>query len=129
MNNWERVRLGEVVKASTDMEEPQPGRPYRQVGVKWWGEGVYERETIDGVATAYKEFTRLKANDFIYNKIWARNGSVAIVPEALEGCYASTEFPVYRIDSNRLLPNFLSNLTQMKDFWKKMFGSIFWYQW
>lgn len=125
MNNWERVRLGEVVKPSMDTEQPQPGKPYRQVGVKWWGEGVYERETIDGVATAYKEFTRLKANDLIYNKIWARNGSVAVVPEALEGCYASMEFPVYRIDSNRLLPNFLSNLTQMKDFWEKCSAQSF----
>jgi type I restriction enzyme S subunit len=42
------VRLGEVVDPVGRAESPIPGKTYRQIGVKLWGEGAYEREPIDG---------------------------------------------------------------------------------
>jgi type I restriction enzyme S subunit len=63
-----------------------PGTAYRQIGVKLWGEGAYEREPMDGGATKYAQLFRAEAGDVIVNKIWARNGSVAVVPDALAGC-------------------------------------------
>src|SRR3989338_6446511 len=89
------VPLGEVISPVERPETPIPGVEYRQIGVRLWGEGAYERETIDGGQTKYKTFSRVEADDIIVNKIWARNGSVAVVSEQLEGCYASGEFPIF----------------------------------
>lgn|SRR5439155_14426524 len=45
---WPKVRLGEVLTPTERGETPMPGTTYRQVGVKLWGEGAYEREPIYG---------------------------------------------------------------------------------
>ena len=74
-------------------ETPVTGTSYRQVGVKLWGVGADEREPIDGGGTRYKQtLSRVEANDIIVNKIWARNGSVAVIPTNLAGCYVSGVF-------------------------------------
>ncbi len=52
-------------------EAPMPGTTYRQIGVKLWGEGAYERETMDGSQTRYAQLFRAEAGDIIVNKIWA----------------------------------------------------------
>ncbi|MDW8310835.1 MAG: hypothetical protein RMK20_15800, partial [Verrucomicrobiales bacterium] len=92
---WPKVRLGEVLTPVERGEIPVPGKTYRQIGVRLWGEGAYEREPIDGGATKYAQLFRAEAGDVVVNKIWARNGSVAIVPELLAGCYGSGEFPMF----------------------------------
>ena len=78
MKPWPTVRLGEIVTQASRAEAPMPGTTYRQIGVKLWGEGAYERETMDGSQTKYAQLFRAEAGDIIVNKIWARNGSVAV---------------------------------------------------
>ena len=36
--------------------------------LQWWGEGAYERQTIDGAATAAKVLSLVRENDLIINK-------------------------------------------------------------
>ena len=95
MKPWPKVRLGEVLTPVERVETPIPGKSYRQIGVKLWGEGAYERETMDGGSTKYRQLFRAEAGDVIVNKIWARNGSVAVVSESLSGCVGSGEFPMF----------------------------------
>ena len=45
------TKIGMVAEAVKRGEEVQPDNLYRQVGVRLWGEGAYERETIEGRAT------------------------------------------------------------------------------
>jgi hypothetical protein len=90
------VKLDEVVTPAQRAATPMPGTIYRQIGVRLWGEGAYEREPIDGAQTKYAQLFRAEAGDIIVNKIWARNGSVAVVPTSLAGCYGSGEFPMFR---------------------------------
>ena len=53
---WPMVALGEVAKRVQRSETPQPGTPYRQIGVRLWGQGAYQRETVDGSETRYPVF-------------------------------------------------------------------------
>jgi type I restriction enzyme S subunit len=96
---------------------PVPGQQYRQIGVQLWGRGAYERELLDGGQTKYKVLFRVEKDDIIVNKIWARNGSVAVVPDSLAGCYASNEFPTFRPISDRLAPRWFHWLTKTPSFW------------
>jgi type I restriction enzyme S subunit len=111
------VRLDEVVAPVERSEIPQAGKTYRQIGVKLWGEGAYERETIDGSLTKYAKLFRAREGDFVVNKIWARNGSVAVVPESLAGCFGSGEFPMFAPKRDRLEPRWLHWLTKTAGFW------------
>lgn len=116
---WPAAALADVALPVARPEVPVPGKLYRQIGVKLWGAGAYEREPIDGSGTKYAALSRVEADDIIVNKIWARNGSVAVVTESLAGCYASGEFPTFAPVQERLYPRWFHWLTKTKDFWKR----------
>lgn len=113
------ISLGKVVKPVERSEVPIPGKIYRQIGVKLWGEGAYERESIDGSQTQYKTLSRVEAGDIIVNKIWARNGSVAVVSQNLAGCYGSNEFPTFAPIQDKLEPHWFHWITKTKFFWEQ----------
>lgn len=50
---------------------------------------------MDGGATQYATLYEARAGDIIVNKIWARNGSVAVVEDHLSGAFGSGEFPMF----------------------------------
>ena len=111
------MKLGEVVTPADRGEKPVPGKIYRQIGVKLWGAGAYEREQMDGSQTRYTQLFRTETGDIIVNKIWARNGSVAVVSEALAGCYGSGEFPMFAPKFNRIESSWMHWLTKTPGFW------------
>jgi len=111
--------LGEVVTSVKRSVVPVPGTTYRQIGVKLWGRGAYEREPMDGAQTKYRTLFRVEAGDIIVNKIWARNGSVAIVEESLAGCYGSSEFPIFAPIQEKLDCRWLHWLTKTRSFWNQ----------
>lgn len=111
------VALSEVAKQVQRTTTPSPGTRYRQLGVKLWGEGAYERDTIDGCETKYRTLWLAKEGDIVVNKIWARNGSVAVVTKELDGCHGSSEFPTYEPNRKVLEPRWIHWLTKTRAFW------------
>ena len=116
---WPVVPLGDVAKRIQRAETPQPGTSYGQIGVRLWGQGAYQRETIDGAETKYPVFYRVQRYDIIVNKIWARNGSVAVVTSNLDGLFGSSEFPTYEADRKSLLPGWFAWFTKTPDLWEQ----------
>jgi len=96
-----------------------PGTLYRTIGVKWWGEGAYERQTIDGTQTAAKTLSIVHEGDLIINKIWVRHGSTAIASQSVNGCAASGEFPTFELDRKQVLPSWMHWLTKSRNFWQE----------
>ena len=117
MSRWPAVQLGEICVSADRQEQPLAGTKYRQLGVRLWGEGAYEREAIDGSDTKYAYFNRIEVDDLVVNKIWARNGSVAVATASQAGTYVSTEFPVYQLDRTRIDPGWMQLLTRWRGFW------------
>ena len=119
MSAWPLVPLRKVIEPVDRPESPTPGRIYRQIGVKLWGEGAYEREPLEGSATRYSRLFRTELGDVIVNKIWARNGSVAVVTQDLVGCYASNEFPMFAPRRDQVEPQWIHWLSKTPGFWGK----------
>lgn len=117
MRQWPQVALGDVCIPVERFVTPTAGTTYRQLGVRLWGEGAYERETIDGADTKYSKFNRIEANDLVVNKIWARNGSVAVATQELAGTYVSGEFPIFALDRDRTDPRWIRLITKWRGFW------------
>ena len=126
-NGWQFASIGDLSSPVQRHETPLPGAVYRQVGVRLWGQGAYERESIDGGETQYKTLNRVELGDIIVNKIWARNGSVSVIFEDTAGCYASGEFPLFSPDLSRLEPRWFYYITKTPAFWaeceEKSFGT------
>jgi len=118
-NGWQEVPLKEVAKPITRPVLVEAGTSYRTIGVKWWGMGAYERETIDGSRTTVKTLSIVSEGDLIINKIWVRHGSVAIATKDVDGCAGSGEFPTFELDLNRIDPRWIHWQTKMKSFWEK----------
>ena len=114
---WPQVALSDIAEPVSRSIPVQPGTQYRTIGVKWWGGGAYERETIDGVQTAAKTLSIVNAGDLIINKIWVRHGSTAIATESVDGCAASGEFPTFTLNRKLIEPRWLHWITQTRSFW------------
>jgi len=119
ITKWSLVRIGDVADPVERSEAPVPGKAYRQIGVRLWGQGAYEREILDGVQTKYQTLFRVENGDIIVNKIWARNGSVAVVTNELAGCYGSGEFPIFSPNRNQLNPRWFHWITKATWFWRE----------
>jgi len=104
---WERVRVGELVRPVTERVKAEPEKEYRMAGVRWYGEGVFHRETVRGDAMSAKQVTPLVAGALIYNRLFAWKASFAVVPPELAACYVSSEFPQFIPDSTRILSEYL----------------------
>ncbi len=117
--DWPAVLLNEILQPIERREDVVPGKVYRQIGVKLWGMGAYERESLDGSQTRYKTLSCVEADDVIVNKIWARNGSVAVVTEDLAGCYGSNEFPTFAPFREKILPRWFHWFTKTPGFWSQ----------
>lgn len=110
--------LGEICTPAERFTAPTAGVAYRQLGVRLWGEGAYEREQIDGAETKYATFNRIETDDLVVNKIWARNGAVAVATAELAGTHVSNEFPAFVLDRARIDPRWMRLITKWRGFWK-----------
>lgn len=113
------VPLSEVLEPISRPTTPVFGKVYRQLGVQLWGRGAYEREPLDGSSTKYATLSEVKTSDVVVNKIWARNGSVAVVQSSLDGCFVSGEFPTFLPKLDRVDPRWIHWLTKTSSFWKQ----------
>jgi hypothetical protein len=104
---WTTAKVGELVQPVTDRVETEADREYKMVGVKWYGQGVFHRETVRGDKMSAKYVAPLKPGALIYNRLFAWKASFAVVPADLADCYVSNEFPQFIPNRSKLLPEYL----------------------
>lgn len=91
----EWVRLGDITVQNHDVVAVEPDQTYRTLGVLNRGRGLFQRTPLSGAETQYPKFTRANPGQLVYSKLFGWEGSVAVVPEGLEGFVVSPEFPVF----------------------------------
>jgi type I restriction enzyme S subunit len=72
---------------------------------------------------AYPRLTRLRAGEFVYPKLMAWEGALGIVPPECDGCVVSTEFPVFEVLGDRVLPEVLDTHFRSPSIWPKISGA------
>lgn len=116
-SKWKTVKLNELCSLSIDKEPVKEFDNYRLVGIRLWGQGLYERESIIGHSTQYNFFTKSKTGNLLFNKIWARNGAISVVQQQHNGLYVSPEFPVYSL-KDRIIPDWMYYYTKYYKLWE-----------
>ncbi|MFH9611399.1 restriction endonuclease subunit S [Streptomyces sp. NPDC017448] len=107
MSEWKTVPAGTVATQRKDVVTLAPGVEYRTMGVRWYGRGAYDRGAGSTETIKAKRLFRAHEGDFVFNRIDTQNGAFDVVPAELHGALATNEFPLYVLDSDRLLPQFL----------------------
>src|SRR5688572_17939181 len=116
MTAWQPTPLGEVLSRSDEIAAIRPDESYKEITVKLWGKGVVLRGIASGANFNGSRRFLARKGQLILSRIDARNGAIGIVPESLDGSVVSTDFPLFRIDTNRVLPGYFDWLTKTKPF-------------
>lgn len=109
------VRMGDLATLVKRPVENLSGI-VRSLGVKWWGKGCHVAEEKPAEELRAARFA-VQSDDLIYNDMWARHGSVAIVPTYLSDCVASAHFPTWELDLARVYPPYFSWCFKSPWFW------------
>jgi len=96
---------------------------YQFAGVYSFGRGVFRASRKSGMDFAYPRLTRLKAGNFVYPKLMAWEGALGVVPHECAGCVVSTEFPVFDVLEERVLPEVLDTYFRTPAVWPAMSGA------
>ena len=131
---WVKVRLGAVLRRREEAVSPEE-RPNEEVTVltiSQTGE-IRSREAGKGhnppewVGMYFEDMPtrwyRAHAGDVVFSGIDLWKGCIGLVPEELGGALVSNEFPVYRIQDDRLDPDFLSTLLRSR-YYRRAFRAI-----
>ncbi len=106
-STWKEVTVGDVVEPVTERQRVELRRQYNLIGVKLYGEGIFHRETVEGASLSSAYLTPVVPGAFIYNRLFAWKASFAVVPERFTDHFVSNEFPQFRVQEDKILPEFL----------------------
>ncbi len=120
-SGWSTVRLRNVMRLDVDSVAVDPATRYRVAGVLNRGRGLFEREPMLGCDTSYKTLNRLRAGQVVMSRLKAWEGSVAVVPEGMDGCVASPEFPTYTCTAE-LRPSYMAIVCRQEWFAQALQG-------
>lgn len=101
-SEWERVLLAEILTQVSDEVSIQDHLLYKQVTVRMHNKGLVLRQEVDGREIKTKRQFRIRAGQFVYSRIDARNGAMGLVPTALDAAIVSNDFPVFDIQTQRV---------------------------
>jgi type I restriction enzyme S subunit len=114
------VPLGEIAEQIERPEQVLPDKSYTLLGMRSQIGGPFARETKLGRESSAKQLNRVEAGDFIYSRLFAWQGSFGIIPGSLSNCYVSNEFPLFRIDRTRAVPNYILYWFGLPETWRRV---------
>lgn len=121
--NARSVPMRDLVRLRPPDVTVRPDEIYEFAGVYCFGRGVFRGERRSGMEFAYPRLTRLRRNDFVYPKLMAWEGALAVVPPECDGCVVSTEFPVFEINEERVFAEVLDTYFRTPSVWPEISGA------
>jgi type I restriction enzyme S subunit len=115
--------MRELVKLRPPDVTVRADETYQFAGVYCFGRGVFKGARKSGMDFAYPRLTRLRAGEFVYPKLMAWEGALGIVPPECDGCVVSTEFPVFEVLEDRVLPEVLDTHFRTPAVWPEISGA------
>jgi type I restriction enzyme S subunit len=116
------IRVGEFATLRPPDVKVEPLKEYHFAGVYCFGRGVFKGQRRLGSGFAYPKLTRLHAGNFVYPKLMAWEGALGIVPAECDGLVVSTEFPVFEIDKDVMLPEVVDTYFRSPEVWPGLSG-------
>ena len=90
---------------------------YQFAGVYSFGKGVFASANKAGSEFAYDLLSTVRAGDFTYPKLMAWEGGLGVVPPECDGMVVSPEFPVFSVDTSKILPEVLDVYFRTPEVW------------
>lgn len=117
---WKRVPLSDVMSVSRIECRVEADRKYPNVGILSFGRGLFEKQPIDGSATAATTLYKIRARQFIYSRLFAFEGAYGAVADHFDNYYVSGEFPTFDVDENVVSAEFLAAYFRSREIWGEL---------
>lgn len=114
------MALRELLTMALDPVPINDQQEYATAGILSYGRGLFERPIVLGRDTQYSTYYRLRAGQFVYSKLFAWEGALAVVSPDFDGMYVSQEFPTFSIAASVILPEYLGALCKWPPFWERI---------
>ncbi len=98
--DFQRRPLHELLEQVEVPVKVLPDESYKMLGVRWWGEGAFVRGSFTGAAIKAARLYQVSPGWVVYNRLFAKRGSFAVLTDAHAGCYVSGEFPTFKVRSD-----------------------------
>jgi type I restriction enzyme S subunit len=113
---WQSIKLSKVLTKSNEWIDIDLSQSYKQVTVKMWGKGVELRSEVLGTEISASKRLQVHPEQFILSRIDARHGAFGLIPNSLNLAVVTNDFPVFNLNRELLLPDFLNWLSKTADF-------------
>ncbi|HMN39643.1 MAG TPA: restriction endonuclease subunit S [Phycisphaerales bacterium] len=113
---WPPTPLSRALRQVEDVVHLEDRKEYQQVTVSLHGRGLRLRQVVKGADVKTKRQFRVRAGQFVYSRIDARNGAFGLVPPELDGAVVSNDFPVFDVAEDVAESKFIAYLTQSRWF-------------
>ncbi len=119
-DGWQQVTLGEVTRQSIEPVDLEPESYYSNLGVKWYAQGTFLREPKLGQQIKASKLFKVRPGQFVYNRLFATEGSFALVRDEDAEAVASNEFPVFDVNPDVLAAAYLALIFQQRHVWAQV---------
>lgn len=114
--NCQAIPLGELLTQRPPDVTLNPSSQIVQAGAYSFGKGLFRRPAITGSETSYRTMTTIHPGDFVYSKLMAWEGAVAMATNSAAGSLATPEFPVFALNSEILNGEYLGVFIRTRRF-------------
>ena len=120
MDNMVTTELRSLLSQYKDIVSIKPEESYKLVTISNKGI-IHLRNIVHGVEIKGDTAYRIKAGAFIYSRLAAHTGSFGLVPPELDGAIVTNEMPVFEINQDIILADYLLYLLRQKKFLNILF--------
>lgn len=106
-SKYSTVRLSDLLTQSDEKIQIQDDILYNRITVRLNGKGITLRDCVKGAEIGTKRQFVVHTGQLVVSKIDGKSGAMAIVPEEFDGSIVTPDFPVFNINKNRVLPDYL----------------------
>jgi len=110
------VALRDLLSKSEERITLNPEETYREITIRLWGKGVVLRREVIGAEIGAGNRFIARHQQFILSRIDARSGASGLVPDSLDGAVVTNDFPVFKLNTEKLLPRYLELFSKTADF-------------
>lgn len=92
--------ISEVMTLTRRPVTPEPGKIYREIGIRSFGRGVFHKEPVTSDDLGNKRVFAIEPGDLLFSNVFAWEGAVALAGNTEAGFIGSHRFMTYRVNEN-----------------------------
>ncbi len=99
-DNWRWGQLDEFLTQNREYITELEDKLYPRISVKWWAKGAVVDGYDNGLEVKMNRHQLARAGQIIVSEIWAKHGSIGIIPDDGEGALITSHFFLYDFKPN-----------------------------